>query len=88
VVVSEPQRAFYGNQLGNTFPLFTHYQAPVPLQTRRMVLDLEFYNSVGSLVALADHAAEYLPPPDWAVQRGYGLGFLLVGCVGGQGGGG
>jgi hypothetical protein len=53
-----------------------------------MVLDLEFYNSVGSLVALADHAAEYLPPPDWAVQRGYGLGFLLVGCVGGQGGGG
>jgi len=26
VVVGERQRAFYGNQFGNTFPLFTHYQ--------------------------------------------------------------
>ncbi|MFH9351113.1 recombinase family protein [Kitasatospora sp. NPDC017646] len=25
VVIGEPQRAFYGNQFGNTFPLFTHY---------------------------------------------------------------
>jgi DNA invertase Pin-like site-specific DNA recombinase len=25
VVVGEPQRAFYGNQFGNTFPLFAHY---------------------------------------------------------------
>jgi hypothetical protein len=25
VVVGEPQRAFYGNQFGNTFPLFEHY---------------------------------------------------------------
>jgi site-specific DNA recombinase len=25
VVISEPQRAFYGNQFGLTFPVFTHY---------------------------------------------------------------
>ncbi|MEV0624213.1 hypothetical protein AB0I81_63660 [Nonomuraea sp. NPDC050404] len=25
VVVGEPQRAFYGNQFGNTFELFNHY---------------------------------------------------------------
>ena len=25
VVAGEPQRAFYGNQFGNTFPLFAHY---------------------------------------------------------------
>jgi len=29
VVVSEPQRAFYGNQFGNTFPLFAHYRVPL-----------------------------------------------------------
>jgi site-specific DNA recombinase len=29
VVVGEPQRAFYGNQFGNTFPLFEHYGVPV-----------------------------------------------------------
>ena len=32
---------------------------------------------LGSLVVLADHAAEYLPPPDWEVQRSGGLGFLV-----------
>jgi DNA invertase Pin-like site-specific DNA recombinase len=30
VVVGEPQRAFYGNQFGNTFPLFAHYGVPLP----------------------------------------------------------
>ncbi|MFI0479708.1 hypothetical protein [Actinomadura sp. 9N215] len=25
----EPQRAFYGNQFGNTFPLFEHYGVPL-----------------------------------------------------------
>lgn len=25
VVIGEPQRAFYGNQFGLTFPVFTHY---------------------------------------------------------------
>ena len=29
VVVGEPQRAFYGNQFGNTFPVFTHYGVPL-----------------------------------------------------------
>jgi site-specific DNA recombinase len=29
VVVGEPQRAFYGNQFGNTFPLFTHFGVPL-----------------------------------------------------------
>jgi site-specific DNA recombinase len=29
VVVGEPQRAFYGNQFGNTYPLFTHYGVPL-----------------------------------------------------------
>lgn len=29
VVVGEPQRAFYGNQFGNTFPIFEHYQVPL-----------------------------------------------------------
>ena len=29
VVVGEPQRAFYGNQFGNTFPLFEHYEVPL-----------------------------------------------------------
>lgn len=29
MVVGEPQRAFYGNQFGNTFPLFTHYGVPL-----------------------------------------------------------
>ncbi len=29
VVVREPQRAFYGNQFGNTFPLFAHYGVPL-----------------------------------------------------------
>ena len=32
---------------------------------------------LGSLVVLADHVAEYLPPPDWEVQRRGGLGFLV-----------
>ena len=29
VVVGEPQRAFYGNQFGKTFPLFAHYGVPL-----------------------------------------------------------
>jgi site-specific DNA recombinase len=29
VVVGEPQRAFYGNQFGNTFPIFSHYGVPL-----------------------------------------------------------
>ena len=29
VVVGEPQRAFYGNQFGNTFPIFAHYGVPL-----------------------------------------------------------
>ncbi len=29
VVVGEPQRAFYGNQFGNTFELFNHYGVPL-----------------------------------------------------------
>jgi site-specific DNA recombinase len=29
VVVGEPQRAFYGSQFGNTFPLFEHYGVPL-----------------------------------------------------------
>ncbi len=29
VVVGAPQRAFYGNQFGNTFPLFAHYGVPL-----------------------------------------------------------
>ncbi len=29
VVVGEPQRAFYGNQFGLTFPLFEHYDVPL-----------------------------------------------------------
>lgn len=29
VVVGEPQRAFYGNQFGLTFPLFEHYGVPL-----------------------------------------------------------
>src|SRR5450755_4102109 len=42
---------------------------------------------LGSLVVLADHAAEYRPPPDWQVQRSGGLDFLvgralLAGLVG------
>jgi hypothetical protein len=46
-----------------------------------------FMTRLGSLVVLADHASEYLPPPDWQVQRGGGLGFLvgralLAGLVG------
>jgi site-specific DNA recombinase len=28
-VVGERQRAFYGNQFGNTFPLFAHYKVPL-----------------------------------------------------------
>src|ERR1017187_4368881 len=42
---------------------------------------------LGSLVVLADHATEYLPPPDWHVHRIGGLGLLvgralLAGLVG------
>ena len=29
VVGGEPQRAFYGNQFGNTFPVFEHYGMPL-----------------------------------------------------------
>jgi site-specific DNA recombinase len=29
VVIGEPHRAFYGNQFGNTFPLFVHYRVPL-----------------------------------------------------------
>ncbi|MFI7243391.1 recombinase family protein [Streptomyces qinglanensis] len=29
VVIGEPQRAFYGNQFGDTFPLFVHYGVPL-----------------------------------------------------------
>lgn len=29
MVIGEPQRAFYGNQFGNTFPLFIHYGVPL-----------------------------------------------------------
>jgi site-specific DNA recombinase len=29
VVVGEPQRAFYGNQFGNTFPVFAHFGVPL-----------------------------------------------------------
>ena len=43
-----------------------------------MVVDLGFHDPGSSgLVVLADHAAEYLPPPDWEVPRGGGLGFLV-----------
>ncbi|MEV8563938.1 recombinase family protein [Streptomyces sp. NPDC051917] len=29
VVVGEPQRTFYGNQFGNTFPVFVHFRIPL-----------------------------------------------------------
>ncbi|WP_079106626.1 recombinase family protein [Streptomyces hygroscopicus] len=29
VVIGEPQRTFYGNQFGNTFPLFAHFNVPL-----------------------------------------------------------
>ncbi|MGG2459728.1 recombinase family protein [Streptomyces sp. RGM 3693] len=29
VVIGEPQRTFYGNQFGNTFPLFVHFGVPL-----------------------------------------------------------
>ena len=29
VVIGEPQREFYGNQFGNTFPLFVHFDVPL-----------------------------------------------------------
>jgi site-specific DNA recombinase len=29
VVIGEPQRAFYGNQFGLVFPLFSHYGVPL-----------------------------------------------------------
>jgi site-specific DNA recombinase len=29
VVIGEPQRTFYGNQFGNTFPLFVHFRIPL-----------------------------------------------------------
>ncbi|MGI5135497.1 recombinase family protein [Streptomyces sp. CA-106110] len=29
VVISEPQRTFYGNQFGNTFPVFVHFRIPL-----------------------------------------------------------
>jgi DNA invertase Pin-like site-specific DNA recombinase len=29
VVIGEPHRAFYGNQFGNTYPLFVHYGVPL-----------------------------------------------------------
>ncbi len=29
VVIGEPQRAFYGSQFGNTFPLFAHWGVPL-----------------------------------------------------------
>ena len=29
VVAGEPQRAFYGSQSGNTFPIFAHYGVPL-----------------------------------------------------------
>ncbi|WP_209241690.1 recombinase family protein [Streptomyces oryzae] len=29
VVIGEPQRAFYSNQFGDTFPLFVHYEVPL-----------------------------------------------------------
>ncbi|MFF4602551.1 recombinase family protein [Streptomyces sp. NPDC001339] len=29
VVIGEPQRAFFGSQFGNTFPLFAHYGVPL-----------------------------------------------------------
>ncbi|GGU79368.1 hypothetical protein GCM10010211_51740 [Streptomyces albospinus] len=29
VVIGEPQRTFYGNQFGNTFPLFVHFDVPL-----------------------------------------------------------
>jgi hypothetical protein len=57
-------------------------------KTRRMVPDLGVSRlRLGGLVVLADHASEYLPPPDWEVQRIGGLGFLvgralLAGLVG------
>ena len=28
-MVGEPQRAFYGNQFGNTFPIFARYGVPL-----------------------------------------------------------
>ena len=28
-MIGEPQREFYGNQFGNTFPLFVHYDVPL-----------------------------------------------------------
>ncbi|WP_215187746.1 hypothetical protein [Streptomyces sp. McG8] len=33
VVIGEPQRTYYGNQFGNTFPIFVHFR--VPLWCRR-----------------------------------------------------
>ncbi|MFJ2476544.1 recombinase family protein [Streptomyces sp. NPDC087659] len=29
VVIGEPQRTFYGNQFGNTFPVFVHFRIPL-----------------------------------------------------------
>jgi site-specific DNA recombinase len=51
VVVGEPQRAFYGNQFGNTFPLFAHYgvQLWVPEVGGPIDLDNEAHDLIMSV---------------------------------------
>ncbi|MGP4030375.1 hypothetical protein [Actinomadura sp. 3N407] len=38
-VIGEPQRAFYGNQFGNTFPLFEHYGVSLGAGSPRAAVD-------------------------------------------------
>ena len=41
VVIGEPQRAFYGNQYGLTFPVFVHYQVQLWVPEVGGVIDPE-----------------------------------------------
>src|SRR6266702_5889151 len=44
------------------------------------MLELGFRDSARQPGSTRDHAAEYLPPPDWQVQRSGGPGFLVGRC--------
>ena len=79
--MGEPQRAFYGNQFGNTFPVFAHYGVPLwvpevggPIDPDNEAHDLIMSVFGGVLVRGSGTGSRSGSEPQWPPRRTWKAG--------------